>query len=221
MCGHWFLIIKILLLPSWLTLTCHWQEEEEWKINVFPFLDSTVRLLALEATLRLLTSERFAANLRRRHYLPCQWWLLKLCWIKRFLIDGELFSHTASKRLICSKCREEHQECDVEFSLYLNAARYSASPMGGFKPPVHPMFTLKPSPAPAPTWIQRERETDKEREREKKKKAFLWMSRNLMSPCESWETVWRWQICVKCSQDQHGCGKTSLCSSGGEVTESL
>lgn len=41
--------------------------------------------------------------------------------------------------------------------IYLNAARYSASPMGGFRPPVHPTFTLKPSPAPAPTWMKGER----------------------------------------------------------------
>lgn len=34
---------------------------------------------------------------------------------------------------------------------YLNAARYSASPMGGSRPPVHAIFTLKPSPAPEPT----------------------------------------------------------------------
>ena len=34
---------------------------------------------------------------------------------------------------------------------YLNAARYSASPMGGSSPPVHAMLTLKPSPAPEPT----------------------------------------------------------------------
>lgn len=35
---------------------------------------------------------------------------------------------------------------------YLNAARYSASPMGGSSPPVNAMFTLKPTPAPLPTY---------------------------------------------------------------------
>lgn len=42
--------------------------------------------------------------------------------------------------------------------LYLNAARYSASPIGGSRPPVHPTLTLKPSPAPAPTWRKEGRE---------------------------------------------------------------
>lgn len=34
---------------------------------------------------------------------------------------------------------------------HLKAARYSASPMGGSRPPVKAMLTLKPTPAPVPT----------------------------------------------------------------------
>lgn len=53
-----------------------------------------------------------------------------------------------------------HDAADVTFIVfrstrswsYLKAARYSASPMGGSRPPVHAIFTLKPSPAPEPTW---------------------------------------------------------------------
>lgn len=37
-------------------------------------------------------------------------------------------------------------------NVYLNAAKYSASAMGGSSPPVKATFTLKPSPAPLPTW---------------------------------------------------------------------
>lgn len=34
---------------------------------------------------------------------------------------------------------------------YLKAARYSASPMGGSKPPVKATLTLNPTPGPLPT----------------------------------------------------------------------
>lgn len=34
---------------------------------------------------------------------------------------------------------------------YLKAAKYSASPMGGSRPPVKAMLTLKPTPGPVPT----------------------------------------------------------------------
>ncbi len=36
-------------------------------------------------------------------------------------------------------------------ALYLKAARYSASPIGGSSPPVNAMLTLNPSPSPLPT----------------------------------------------------------------------
>lgn len=35
-------------------------------------------------------------------------------------------------------------------TILLKAARYSASPNGGDKPPDHATFTLKPKPAPVP-----------------------------------------------------------------------
>lgn len=34
---------------------------------------------------------------------------------------------------------------------HLKAARYSASPIGGSRPPVKAMLTLKPTPGPVPT----------------------------------------------------------------------
>lgn len=43
---------------------------------------------------------------------------------------------------------------------YLNAARYSTSPMGGSSPPVKAMFTLKPTPVPLPTYEERTRLLD-------------------------------------------------------------
>lgn len=43
---------------------------------------------------------------------------------------------------------------------YLNAARYSTSPMGGSSPPVKAMFTLKPTPVPLPTYDGRTRLLD-------------------------------------------------------------
>lgn len=37
---------------------------------------------------------------------------------------------------------------------HLKAARYSASPMGGSRPPVKAMLTLKPTPGPVPTCME-------------------------------------------------------------------
>lgn len=34
---------------------------------------------------------------------------------------------------------------------YLKAVKYSVSPIGGSRPPVKAMLTLKPTPAPVPT----------------------------------------------------------------------
>lgn len=41
---------------------------------------------------------------------------------------------------------------DDDDHAYRKAVRYSTSPIGGSTPPVHAMFTLKPTPAPDPTW---------------------------------------------------------------------
>jgi hypothetical protein len=40
---------------------------------------------------------------------------------------------------------------------HLKAAKYSVSPMGGSRPPVKAMLTLKPTPGPVPTYGQKER----------------------------------------------------------------
>lgn len=37
---------------------------------------------------------------------------------------------------------------------HLKAAKYSASPMGGSRPPVKAMLTLKPTPGPVPTCVE-------------------------------------------------------------------
>lgn len=39
-----------------------------------------------------------------------------------------------------------------------NAAKYSASPRGGDKPPDQATFTLKPNPAPEPHWKKKQDE---------------------------------------------------------------
>lgn len=39
----------------------------------------------------------------------------------------------------------------IGMTTLLKAARYSASPIGGFRPPEKAMLTLKPYPSPSPT----------------------------------------------------------------------
>lgn len=40
---------------------------------------------------------------------------------------------------------------EIRNSVHLKAVKYSTSPIGGSTPPVHAIFTLKPTPAPEPT----------------------------------------------------------------------
>lgn len=110
--------------------------------------------------------------------------------------------------------------------------------MGGFKPPVHATFTLKPSPAPAPTWMEREREMGRKRERGQERTNFhshscywfkmytlqyyyIWRYGSAfysvtLSSAEVYETAWQWQICVNCSQNQHHCCKSCMAAIEGK-----
>lgn len=51
----------------------------------------------------------------------------------------------------------EGQSVAEQMGTHLKAARYSASPMGGSRPPVKAMLTLKPTPGPVPTCGHKER----------------------------------------------------------------
>lgn len=55
------------------------------------------------------------------------------------------------KYLASQLTKSSTKNIQVLLLFYLNAARYSASPIGGSSPPVKAMFTLKPTPGPLPT----------------------------------------------------------------------
>lgn len=55
------------------------------------------------------------------------------------------------KYLASQSTKSSTKNIQVLSLFYLNAARYSASPIGGSSPPVKAMFTLKPTPGPLPT----------------------------------------------------------------------
>lgn len=75
---------------------------------------------------------------------------------------------------------------------YLNAARYSASPMGGSSPPVKAMLTLKPSPAAVPTYKKIKNKNKKQNLR-----LSYFVSRNSDKKMDT-ETEWCTHL-VRCS----------------------
>lgn len=71
---------------------------------------------------------------------------------------------TLQNQLTFHRCQSVTIKSVLEYPVittYLKAVRYSTSPIGGSTPPVHAMFTLKPTPAADPTCREREREGHK------------------------------------------------------------